>query len=80
MAGSHKYRDLDAYLLPQTVWPQRLKELPLDLPETFEAFWAEAEPALTGQLQEVSDLLTQGELSSVSLLKGKLRIGKLVKA
>ena len=80
VAGSHKYRDLDAYLLPQTVWPQRLKELPLDLPETFEAFWAETEPVLTGQLQEVSDLLTQGELSSVSLLKGKLRIGKPIKA
>lgn len=80
VAGSHKYRDLDAYLLPQAVWPQRLKTLPLDLPETFDAFWAAAEPALTRQLQEVSDLLARGELSSVSLLKGKLRIGKPIKA
>lgn len=80
VAGSHKYRDLDAYLLPQMVWPQRLKELPLTLPETFDAFWEETEPALTRQLQEVAGLLAQGELSSISLLKGELRIGKPLKA
>ena len=78
--GSHKYRDLDAYLLPHPVWQQRLKELPLNLPESFELFWTDTEPALTGQLKEVEELLAGGALSSVSLLKGKLRVGKVVKA
>ncbi|WP_158679995.1 MULTISPECIES: Tn3 family transposase [Deinococcus] len=77
--GSRKYRDLDAYLLPQDVWQSRLPDLALDLPETFEAFWAVTEPKLAGQLREVEDLLSKGALSSVSLLSGKLRVGKVVK-
>lgn len=78
--GSRKYRDLDAYLLPQNVWKRRLPDLALDLPETFEAFWGAIEPKLSGQLREVEDLLSKGALSSVSLLGGRLKVGKVVKA
>lgn len=77
--GSRKYRDLDAYLLPQEVWQRRLLGFPLDLPESFEAFWTATEPRLTGQLHEVTDLLSKGELSSVSLLGSKLKVGRMVK-
>jgi len=80
VAGSRKYKDLDAYLLPQSVWPHRLAELPLALPETFEAFWVATEPKLTGQLRELETLLAQGTLSSVSIQRGKLKIGKIIKA
>lgn len=40
VTGSRKYKDLDAYLLPQDVWQRRLPELLPSLPETFDAFWA----------------------------------------
>ncbi|WP_245872669.1 Tn3 family transposase [Deinococcus planocerae] len=80
VAGSRKYKDLDAYLLPQGVWQRRLADLSLDLPETFESFWGATEPPLTGQLREVVDLHAKGALSSVALQRGKLRIGKVMKA
>ncbi|EYB68882.1 hypothetical protein DEIPH_ctg014orf0009 [Deinococcus phoenicis] len=80
VTGSRKYKDLDAYLLPQGTWQKRLPELSLDLPETFDAFWAATEPRLTGQLREVEDLLARGALSSVSVQRGRLRIGKATKA
>lgn len=80
VAGSRKYKDLDAYLLPQGTWQKRLPKLSLDLPETFDAFWAATEPRLTEQLREVADLLARGELSSVSVQRGRLRIGKVTRA
>ncbi|WP_152872003.1 Tn3 family transposase [Deinococcus terrestris] len=80
VAGSRKYKDLDAYLLPQGVWPRRLPELGLSLPETFDAFWAVTEPTLQGQLREVEGLLAQGVLSSVTVRGRKLKIGKTPKA
>ncbi|MBB6017157.1 Tn3 family transposase [Deinococcus radiopugnans] len=80
VTGSRKYKDLDAYLLPQETWQKRLSELSLDLPETFDAFWAATEPRLTEQLREVADLLARGELSSVSVQRGRLRIGKVTRA
>ncbi|MCY1703861.1 Tn3 family transposase [Deinococcus sp. SL84] len=80
VTGSRKYKDLDAYLLPQGTWQKRLSELSLDLPETFDAFWAATEPRLTEQLREVADLLAKGALSSVSVQRGRLRIGKVTRA
>ncbi|WP_034388955.1 Tn3 family transposase [Deinococcus sp. YIM 77859] len=80
VTGSRKYKDLDAYLLPQGTWQKRLSELSLDLPETFDAFWTATEPKLAGQLREVAELLSRGALSSVSVQRGRLRIGKVTKA
>jgi len=80
VAGSRKYKDLDGYLLPQGTWQRRLADLSLNLPETFDGFWAATEPQLTGQLREVEALLARGALSSVALQRGKLRIGKVMKA
>jgi TnpA family transposase len=80
VTGSRKYKDLDAYLLPQDVWQRRLPELSPSLPETFDAFWAATEPKLTGQLREVEVLLGQGTLSSVTVRGRKLKIGKTLKA
>lgn len=76
---------------PQVQGPRRLPaatghlaetppELSLDLPETFDAFWTATEPRLTEQLREVADLLARGELSSVSVQRGRLRIGKVTRA
>ncbi|MPY68136.1 Tn3 family transposase [Deinococcus sp. SDU3-2] len=80
VTGSRKYKDLDAYLLPQGVWQRQLPELSLSLPETFEAFWREIEPKLQGQLLEVEGLLVQGALSSVTVRGRKLKVGKALKA
>lgn len=80
VAGSRRYRDLDAYLLPQSVWRRRRPELGVGLPETFDAFWTATEPKLTRQLREVEGLLAQGALSSVTVRGRKLKIGKTPKA
>lgn len=79
VTGSRKHKALDAYLLPQGTWQRRLSELSLDLPDTFAAFWTATEPRLSGQLREVEALLTKGELSSVAIQRGRLRIGKVTR-
>lgn len=78
--GSRKYRDLDEYLLPQDAWAARLAELPLTLPETFDAYWHATLPQLTERLETVSSLLEKGELTDVSMPRGKLRITPLKNA
>jgi len=80
VTGSRKHKALDAYLLPRGTWQRRCSELSLDLPETFEAFWAATEARLSGQLREVKALLARGELSSVTIQRGKLRIAKVIRA
>ncbi|GAA5534097.1 Tn3 family transposase [Deinococcus aluminii] len=75
--GSRKYRDLDEYLLPQDAWAARLAELPLNLPETFDAYWQDTLSQLTERLETVSALLEKGELTDVSMPKGRLRITPL---
>lgn len=77
--GSRKYRDLEEYLLPKAVWREKLAELPLRLPETFDEYWKDRKVLLDEKLEEVSTGLFKGQLVDVSAPRGKVKITPLKK-
>ncbi|MCY1703865.1 Tn3 family transposase [Deinococcus sp. SL84] len=77
--GSRKYRDLEEYLLPKAVWKEKLADLPLRLPETFDEYWKERKILLDEKLEEVSTGLFKGQLVDVSAPRGKVKITPLKK-
>ncbi|GGN45378.1 Tn3 family transposase [Deinococcus daejeonensis] len=72
--GSRKYRDLEEYLLPQDVWQDKLAELSLGLPETFDAYWQERGARLRETLEDVSTGLSRKELVDVSATRGRIKV------
>ena len=79
VVGSRKYRDLDAYLLPQGRCQERMTGLRLGLPRTFDDYWEGMQARLEEQLRGVGALLGKGELADVKWHRGKLKITPLKK-
>jgi TnpA family transposase len=87
VAGSRKYRNFEAYLLPSQTWTQMLEAdqqnqtaLPLALPSRFESFWDERRSSLKSELDKVHAGLLKGGLSGARLEDGELVVTQLAKA
>lgn len=72
--GSRKYRDLEEYLLPQDAWRDKMAELSLKLPDTFDLYWQERGTLLNARLEEVNTGLANKELVDVSTSRGKIKV------
>lgn len=71
--GSRKYRALDDDLLPKATWKTRLRDVTLNVPLDFGAYWPDQALDLQVQLEQVDALAAAGTLPGGRFVNGQLK-------
>ena len=77
VAGSRKYRDFDAHLLPAQEWRTQAGPTALPISLDYADYWGDKMQRLNQELNVVTRLLARGELPDVSFKGGKLSVSPL---